>query len=42
MRAVLWIVAIIALATSLDASLYGGNFTRAADQMITDIARHFR
>jgi len=37
MRALLWIVAITALATSLDTSLYGGYYSQSISHMISDI-----
>jgi hypothetical protein len=38
MRALLWIVALVALATSLDTSLYGGLYTKTVSRMISEIA----
>ncbi len=42
MRALLLAVGLLALATSLDASLYRGRYTQAMSQMISDIATNFR
>jgi len=42
MRALLWTVALFALATSLDSSLYGGFYTQAFSRMISDIALYVR
>ena len=42
MRALLLAVGLLALATSLDTSLYGGRYTQAVSQMISDIGAHFR
>ncbi len=36
MRAVTWLVALLALAASLDTSLYDGAYTRAFVSMIND------
>jgi hypothetical protein len=38
MRALLWTVALVALATSLDNSLYGGFYTQSLNRMIAEIA----
>ena len=37
MRMLVWIVGLLALAASLDASLYGGAYTRAFVTMINDM-----
>jgi hypothetical protein len=37
MRMLIWIVGLLALATSLDSSLYGGAYTRAFVAMIQDM-----
>jgi hypothetical protein len=42
MRALLLVVGLLALATTLDASLYGGHYTQAFSQMVSDMAVHFR
>jgi hypothetical protein len=42
MRALLWTVALFALATSLDSSLYGGFYTQAFSRMISEIAVYAR
>jgi hypothetical protein len=42
MRKLLWTVALIALATSLDSSLYGGFYTQSVSRMLSDIAAHVR
>ncbi|HET7850839.1 MAG TPA: hypothetical protein VFL51_17450 [Pseudolabrys sp.] len=39
MRGVLWIVMFLALATSVDASVYDGHYTNAFAGMLFDIAR---
>jgi hypothetical protein len=38
MRGMLWIVAFIALATTLDASLNGGFYTQSLHRMLAEIA----
>lgn len=38
----MWAVALLALATSLDSSVYGGRHTQAALRMGDQIAVHFR
>jgi hypothetical protein len=38
MRALIWIVGLTALATSLDSSLYGGFYSRAVANMFYDMA----
>jgi len=40
MRMLLWIVAFVALAASLDSSLNSGFYTQAFARMFSDIARH--
>jgi len=42
MRTLIWIVGLLAIATSLDSSLYGGLYTRAAIQMFTEMALHMK
>jgi hypothetical protein len=42
MRALLLAVGLLALATTLDTSLYGGYYTQAFSQMVSDMAAHFR
>jgi hypothetical protein len=42
MRTLLWTVALVALATSLDSSLYGGFYTQGLSRMISDIAVYVR
>jgi len=42
MRLLLWIVAVLALASALDSSLYDGRNTRAVAQLTRAIAVHFR
>lgn len=37
MRWLLWTVALTALATSLDSSLYGGFYTQTLSRMVSDI-----
>jgi len=37
MRGLLWTVAVLALATSLDASLYGGFYTQSFSRMLAAI-----
>jgi hypothetical protein len=37
MRALLWSVAFLALATSLDSSLYGGFYTQSFSRMVSEI-----
>ena len=41
MRAVIWIVGLLALATSLDASLYNGFYSRGILRMLSDMANGF-
>ena len=41
MRMLIWIVGLLALATSLDSSLYGGAYTRAFVAMIQDMHKAF-
>ena len=41
MRMLIWIVGLLALATSLNSSLYGGAYTRAFVAMIQDMHRAF-
>jgi hypothetical protein len=41
MRILIWIVGLLALAASLDSSLYGGAYTRAFVAMIQDMHRAF-
>ena len=41
MRMLIWIVGLLALATSLDSSLYGGAYTRAFVTTIQDMHRAF-
>ena len=41
MRAMIWIVGLLALATSLDSSLYGGFYTRGTMRMFSDMAVGF-
>jgi hypothetical protein len=38
MRKLIWIVGLLALASSLDSSLYGGLYTRTFVRMVTEIA----
>ncbi|MGA9082455.1 MAG: hypothetical protein WB390_08355 [Pseudolabrys sp.] len=38
MRMSIWIIGLLALASSLDSSLYGGFYTRAAMNMFYDMA----
>jgi hypothetical protein len=40
MRWLLWIVAITALATSLDSSLYGGFYAQHVSRMVSEIMLH--
>jgi hypothetical protein len=42
MRLALWAVAILALATSLDSSLYNGRHTQAAARIAHSFTIHFR
>jgi hypothetical protein len=42
MRIALWAVAVFALATSLDSSLYDGRHTQAAAQVVRQMTLHFR
>lgn len=41
MRMMVWIIGLLALATSLDSSLYGGRYTRGTMQMFSDMAIGF-
>ena len=41
MRMMIWIVGLLALATSLDASLYDGLYTRGTVHMFRDMAAGF-
>jgi hypothetical protein len=41
MRMMIWIVGLLALATSLDSSLYGGLYTRSTARMFSDMAAGF-
>jgi hypothetical protein len=41
MRMMIWVVGLMAIATSLDTSLYGGLYTRGAVQMFSDMAAGF-
>ena len=41
MRMMIWIVGLLALATSLDSSLYNGLYSRAFARMLGDIAVGF-
>jgi hypothetical protein len=41
MRVMIWIVGLLALATSLDSSLYGGFYTRGTMRMLSDMAVGF-
>ena len=41
MRMLIWIVGLLALATSLNSSLYGGAYTRAFVAMIQDMHKAF-
>ena len=41
MRMMIWMVGLLALATSLDSSLYGGLYTRATVQMFSEMAAGF-
>ena len=41
MRMMFWIVGLLALATSLDSSLYVGRYTRGTMQMFSDMATGF-
>jgi len=41
MRKMIWIVGLLALATSLDSSLYGGRYTRGTMQMFSSMATGF-
>jgi hypothetical protein len=41
MRALIWIVGGLALATSLDSSLYNGLYTRSFARMLSDMAAGF-
>jgi hypothetical protein len=41
MRMMIWIVGLLALATSLDSSLYGGLYTRGFVRMLSDMAIGF-
>jgi hypothetical protein len=41
MRMMIWIVGLLALATSLDSSLYGGLYTRGFVRMLSDMATGF-
>ena len=42
MRKLLWTVALLALATSLDSALYGGFYTRSVSRMIADVSMYVR
>ena len=42
MRTLLWTVALVALATSLDTYLYCGFYTQAFSRMVSDIAVYVR
>ncbi len=42
MRGTLWIVAALALATSLDASLYDGRYVQTAARIASHIGTYFR
>jgi hypothetical protein len=41
MRMAIWIVGILALATSLDSSLYNGFYTKGITRMLQDMAVGF-
>jgi len=41
MRKIVLLVGVLALASSLDSSLYGGFYTRAIAQMFSDMATGF-
>ena len=42
MRKLLWTVAMVALATSLDSSIYGGFYTQSVSRMLSHIAMYVR
>jgi hypothetical protein len=42
MRGIFIAIALVVLALVLDANLYGGHYTEAFSQMISDIEAHFR
>ena len=42
MRALLWAVALFAIATTMDTSLNGGIYTQAFSRMVSDMAVTFR
>ena len=42
MRALFWVVALFALATTLDTSLNNGVYTQAVSRMVSDMVVHFQ